>query len=349
MSAGAVGDGESVARDTGSGSLREQLVEALRTSDAGALRSLDLRGADLSELDLADAELAGLDLSDADLTRCNLTGANLAGATLTGAALFEARLSGAQLVGADLTRAQLGHCEAVRAGLGGATLDEARLFEADLSGASLSQASLRGADLRCTKLTGAWIHDADLTDVDASRCELDEARLDRSRVDGATFDFADLRRASLAGLSGYDTASWLGVDDRESDYRGAYALRRLIVDENYLHEFRNAGRWHAILYWLWRVTSDCGRSFSRWALWTVLVVLLFAGLYGFVDIDYGDHPTFLSPIYFSVVTLTTLGYGDVLPASVAAQVVVMAEVILGYIALGGLISILANKMARRGE
>ena len=53
--------------------------------------------------------------------------------------------------------------------------------------------------------------------------------------------------------------------------------------------------------------------------------------------------------YFSVVTLTTLGYGDVTPNSLGGQVVAMAAVITGYFMLGGLLSILSNKMARRGD
>ena len=76
---------------------------------------------------------------------------------------------------------------------------------------------------------------------------------------------------------------------------------------------------------------------------------MFAGLYGMVDVDYGPHETVLSPLYFSFVTLTTLGYGDVVPVSQAGQVMAIAEVIGGYFTLGGLLSILANKMARRAE
>ena len=73
------------------------------------------------------------------------------------------------------------------------------------------------------------------------------------------------------------------------------------------------------------------------------------GLYELVALDYGDYPTFLSSFYYSVVTLTTLGYGDVLPASPAAQIVAMVEVALGYVMLGGLLSIFSNKMARRAD
>ena len=68
-----------------------------------------------------------------------------------------------------------------------------------------------------------------------------------------------------------------------------------------------------------------------------------------MNVDYGDHETWLSPIYFSVVTVTTLGYGDALPASAMAQLLVMIQVTGGYLMLGGLISILSNKLARRAE
>ena len=45
------------------------------------------------------------------------------------------------------------------------------------------------------------------------------------------------------------------------------------------------------------------------------------------------------------VTFTTLGFGDVTPLNRAGEIWVTAEVILGYLMLGLLISIMANKIA----
>ncbi len=105
-----------------------------------------------------------------------------------------------------------------------------------------------------------------------------------------------------------------------------------------------------VAYLLWRVTSDCGRSLRRWTAVIGAVAVLFAVLYAVVGIDVGAHaPGWLTYFYFSVVTLTTLGYGDVLPVSAVGQLLVVLEVCLGYLMLGGLISILANKMARRSD
>ena len=135
----------------------------------------------------------------------------------------------------------------------------------------------------------------------------------------------------------------------EIDFSGAHLCRRFVLDQNYIAEFRARGRWSELAYRLWWVTSDCGRSMTRWALCTVAIAFVFAGVYPLVSLDYGEHRTPLSPLYYSVVTLTTLGYGDVVPASVPAQVVAMVEVCAGYFMLGGLLSILSNKLARRAE
>ncbi|MBI1923268.1 pentapeptide repeat-containing protein [Candidatus Poribacteria bacterium] len=59
------------------------------------------------------------------------------------------------------------------------------------------------------------------------------------------------------------------------------------------------------------------------------------------------EPNFITYFYFSVVTFTTLGFGDITPKNHTSEMWLIVEVILGYIMLGGLISIFANKLARR--
>ena len=61
----------------------------------------------------------------------------------------------------------------------------------------------------------------------------------------------------------------------------------------------------------------------------------------------GQPLTFWDCFYFSVVTFTTLGFGDVVADNTAARFLVTLEVIFGYVMLGGLISIFANKLASR--
>ncbi len=322
------------------------LAEALR---AGRHREFDLRGADLRDQDLSGIDLSGADLSGARLNSANLSKANLSFCQFRGAHLQGANLDDSELLGSDLTDADLTECSAERTGFGGAVLENATLTTARLSGATLSQSKATGAHFGGTTLDGTRIRECDLTGADFTRADLSGADLQKSTVESACFADADLRSASVRGVAGYTSADWLGVDTRDTNFTGAHLMRRHIEDENYLHEFRTQSRANAILHQLWWLTSDCGRSFTRWAGFTGLLAVVFAVAYRFVAIDFGPNETALSPLYFSVVTLTTLGYGDALPVSVTAQVVVMAEVITGYVALGGLLSVFATKMARRAE
>jgi hypothetical protein len=57
----------------------------------------------------------------------------------------------------------------------------------------------------------------------------------------------------------------------------------------------------------------------------------------------------MTMIYYSMVTFTTLGFGDVAPKTHLAAILITSEVITGYIMLGGLISIFSNKLAQRSR
>ncbi len=331
----------------GEGTRRDAILAQLR--DQGRPLDRDLRGIDLAHESLPGVDLSGCDLSGAHLARTDLQGANLSMGQLRGAVLFGADLTGCELLNADLRGADLGEAVADRAGFGGANLDGALLLTAKLADATFGKASLRGADLRACAASGARFREADLGEAMLAKADLRRCDLEAANLRDADLQDVDLRGARLKGVLGYERAAWVGSDIRDVDFCGAYLVRRHIMDANFLHEFRRRGTGAEVLYRVWWITSDCGRSFTRWALWTVLVAALFAGLYSLVAIDYGDHQTWLSPLYYSIVTLTTLGYGDVLPASVPAQVLVMIEVVIGYVALGGLLSIFANKMARRAE
>ncbi len=175
------------------------------------------------------------------------------------------------------------------------------------------------------------------------------AHLKDSDLDHANFELADLRGARLLVINHFESASWIGADIRGIDVRGAYIVRRHIMDENFLYEFRRQGKASEYLYWIWWLTSDCGRSLTRWALFVLGVASIFALAYSLVDVDWGENRTPFTPFYFSIVTLTTLGYGDIAPLSVPAQILSIFEALFGYVGLGGLLSILANKMARRAD
>jgi hypothetical protein len=129
-------------------------------------------------------------------------------------------------------------------------------------------------------------------------------------------------------------------------------LKRYIDDEIWIKSWREQGStwkekaWYEFWFVLWELTSHCGRSIGLWAAWSVLLAIMFGFLFkGHIQVDSVNN--WYTPFYFSVVTFTTLGFGDVKPSDWVGQFWITLEVISGYVMLGGLISIFANNLARR--
>ncbi len=341
------------ANPDGEGTLGDAMIQTIKTScDPGNPRrplQLDLRGINLNHQDLSGLDLSGYDFSFAHMNRVNLSGANLGHSLFLYAGLEKAVLDECEFLGADLRWARLNECQGKHCGFGGSDLAYTSLINAKFTNAVFSHSNLYKADLRAVDLTGARLTEADLSKTVLTRACLCESDLKNSNVYKTRFDLADLRRCRLTGIKNFKTSGWVGADIRDMDLRGAYLVRRHISDENYLYEFKTQSRFHNYIYWLWWLTSDCGRSLTRWFIFLFVTTIGFAILYTIVDIDYGRHETWFSSVYFSFVTLTTLGYGDITPSSVTAQIIATTQAVTGYMSLGGLLSILGNKMARRAE
>ena len=154
------------------------------------------------------------------------------------------------------------------------------------------------------------------------------------------------------------------LESRHIDEVANPFFKRYVGDQQFIRAFNQA---NPILAKLWRWSSDYGRSLGLWALWSVFFAILFTFAYmpfpewlpawiqdwaprfhqttGFYS---GRTLTFSDCFYFSVVTFTTLGFGDVVADNASARFLVALEVIFGYVMLGGLISIFSNKLASRG-
>lgn len=77
------------------------------------------------------------------------------------------------------------------------------------------------------------------------------------------------------------------------------------------------------------------RKASVYALCYLLLIPIFALVFSLVDLKVGDHSKdVITYIYFSVVSITTLGYGDVLPNSSWAQIAAASESLFGIILIG---------------
>ncbi len=290
------------------------------------------------EIWLQGAKLRGIRLGGANLNHAHLEGARLIFAHLKGARLFYAHLEGAFLQDAHLEGANLIYAHLERANLKQAHLQAAELTHAHLKGTDLWRAQLEGADLAHAHLEGANLYKAGLRG----------ANFRMSIVDGSTL-------------------VWECGTDRETDFRGVgldscridegtkylleYNKRRLNWEDWYMGESRK--KWlrkmHQLLTFpvrLFWCVSDYGRSTIRVLTVFFALAIVFAFAYWqmpdcvMVNGQVGGLASFLHALYFSIVTMTTLGFGDIAadPQSPCGQVLLMLEVFCGYFLLGAIVT-----------
>ena len=299
------------------------------------LSEMDLTGVNLGEADLTDAELFQADLTDANLKMAMMRNADLSGADLSGVALYKADLSGACLI------------------------------EANLTGAAAQSANLRGADLRGTTLHGVDFEDADLTECNLVEADLTGSNLTHADITGADLRSANLARTNLTGMGDGGFAEkrgrYYGIRGLDSCF-GDPLFVRDAKDQDYLDTLEVAieetvpafkRRWKRFWFKAWSLI-DYGRSLGRLALLAFVVTFAFGLIFHLDSLlgwnffalpDSVNSP--LTPYYYSIVTFTRLGSGGIAPTHWVGEVVLICERILGYVALGLLLSILANRVARR--
>lgn len=329
------------------------------------MHGASLQGADLSNAQLIHTDLSDADLQDACLSRANLlltdfTSANLRGAKLVSTTPSRAdqelgqtprgpRFRDADLRNADLTAAYCYISDFSGASLSGTNFDGAILERANFANNDLSELNISGANLTGANLQGSNLDRANLSHSIMIHANLQGARLSDADVSGAAMQSANFADAKVDGIRYDRKARFRGI--RVASCYGSSRFRRYAEDQDYIEEFKDA---HPFYYALWLVLTDCGRSMTRVVAWSAFLAIAFGLLFYLLgeeafDIAHKDSLGWspLTMMYYSVVTFTTLGFGDITPRTSAAAALVMAEVVIGYLMLGILISILATKVARR--
>lgn len=80
-----------------------------------------------------------------------------------------------------------------------------------------------------------------------------------------------------------------------------------------------------------------------------ILLTLFSGVYWILPPgSFGTtQPDFLDCLYFSTVTITTLGYGDVLPVTDLARALVISEVVLGVLVAGSFLNACSISLSQK--
>ena len=111
-----------------------------------------------------------------------------------------------------------------------------------------------------------------------------------------------------------------------------------IVVGNGLGEWigRSVRQWLVALEKVWSTIRQMGAPIGAFAFGYIVIAFIFAGLFASVwradrtaFKGLSERPTFIDFVYYSVMTITTTGYGDVTPQSRPAKIVASAEALVG--------------------
>jgi uncharacterized protein YjbI with pentapeptide repeats len=318
------------------------------------LKKRDLSGFDFSGVNFDKANLSGSLLDKANLSSANLRNSNLSNASLDHANLAHANLDRANLAFAHLENAVLLFASLKKADLRGAFLRKAAIEDAVLRNANLSHAHLEDAVLAfsdCSNVdfVNAFLNGANLTGVNLEKANVSLVRFDRSIL------WAALKKARFNPVKLWRRRMDLLLDTTircKGVHAACYGSQRFAAflrGQDFLEEVLETkkGRFICSIWWL---LADCGRSFLRWGFWSCMIIFLFGMIYSFLGAGNFHLATISfslgSMMYFSVVTFSTLGFGDVIPQTPIALFLTGLEVFTGYFMMGGLISIFSTKLAR---
>lgn len=233
------------------------------------------------------------------------------------------------------------------------SLRGANLFRTDLSKANLIGSSLKGAYLSASDLSGALLEDIDLRSIRARGVA----------VDGQTL-FFNCKVDNQTDLTGVGLAN--ARIDPTLRSRLEYNIRKIGWNTWYSEGSIFDKVWKRIIVQPFWIMSDYGFSTSRLIKSFFLLAFIFALIYyiagiifypGIIEnlfvvdgepLDVRIVP--LRAIYFSIVTMTTLGFGDIYTtsSSVLGHILLIMQVLTGYLLLGALITRLAIMFTEGG-
>jgi uncharacterized protein YjbI with pentapeptide repeats len=325
--------------------------------DAGLARA-QFPHASLTKARFNGADLGGAQLHRVSLTEAELQNADLTGVQARGAVFHKADLTGAVLRDAILRDANLEDTRLNEVDLGGAQLQDARLYQTVLFDALVDPTTDFGDSLiyeRSSDLNGWFRNTADATPMQAAAWvhrNLQQLYEDNAMADEARQFHIQKEEAQRERRRREVVRSLFARGDRTPRQAPGHLLRYVVGTTN-------------------RYLTYHGESLANILLSAGAIILACGLLYPFVggiasdstgaryEFTPGLDPTKLvapesldtlaQTLYFSVITFSTIGYGDLYPASWWSKVLVGVESLSGALLVALFVFVLGGRWRDEGH
>lgn len=270
----------------------------------------------------------------------------LTGCILIGADFTDANVSGADFSDTDLRKSAFEDATAQRTNFRGANLERATVCDADLRGADLEMARLDGTNLTGSRITEKTVL-GDRVVYELEMKEQTNRYAKEDALENATRTYGKLEQLSEDNSLNRQASQY---------YRKAKDIRRRF-------NWQTNSYLSAMIAEVSRLFTGYGNRPWRVILTSVTLILLAGLIYPVVgglhrtaarpdvlrpitdisQVTFSDSGiSLLNSIYFSIVTFTTLGYGNFEPNTVVGRYVAGAEALIGTVLLALLVAVLTR-------
>jgi voltage-gated potassium channel len=105
-----------------------------------------------------------------------------------------------------------------------------------------------------------------------------------------------------------------------------------------------------------RLVLETSRWYTKYAyliyIGTIVITVMLLGAFGFHTFEYGHNPNvhnFFDSIWWAIVTMTTIGYGDIYPVTVGGRIIAILLIFSGIGAFGALIGVIDQIVITRNR
>jgi len=308
-----------------------------------------------------------------DLTGSNFRDCKLEGINLSNAILKKSIFNGAIIKNADFSRSDLRETTFFATKSENTNYYNAKFNNSDLSYGYFSSCNMKICDFESSALTGAKFINSEMIKANLQKCNLNDSILNGSDISFASLQDANLHNARVNYKTNLDhiflskKTDMRCVNYSNAQYDGLtlskinYLIRRKNWEDNY----KNNKIKSIMSRFFWHM-SDYGFSTIRIVSYFALFIITFSAIYflmGFIhppgvidNLFVADGQklqlsiVILRSIYFSFVTMTTLGFGDIYVStnSFTGYFLVVLQTLIGYFMLGAIITRLAILFSNTG-
>jgi hypothetical protein len=218
------------------------------------------------------------------------------------------------------------------------------MIDVNMDGSALDRAQIKDINLEGTDMRNCGLTDTDLRGSSLFRIVITGSDIEYAKIDNVVnYEIeGDFKRAqdvygnlknSFRNNGAHNRASYFSINESKMS-------RKMMGQE------KNYGIW-SLLYF-YEIISGYGESPLRVFMTTITAILIFSAIFasmpeGLQNNVTGEEVSATDYLYYSVVTFTTLGYGDIVPVDPLTKMLSITEALSGVF----LMSLLVVTLSRR--